>query len=251
VAALVLGAEHNMDPTAELEQQLRQSSFFVQASVEQQAKLTDRLDAYLTGLLDVLIDTGVVDPGCLGEVVNRNRALQAEERAARFDISTGTTPWPTVMVREVKPDDRMEPETPVDCAARMHVCKAVCCSLRFPLSAGEVETGKVKWELGHPYVIRHTDQGFCAHNDRATGRCGVYEDRPQVCRAYTCAGDERIWKDFDNMVLNEEFLNGRSPQRFRFNPPDPVDAVPVTFVRKGDGTLQRTNGTSPAPAAAV
>jgi hypothetical protein len=79
----------------------------------------------------------------------------------------------------------------------------------------------------------------------------VYEDRPQVCRAYTCAGDERIWKDFDNMVLNEEFLNGRSPQRFRFNPPDPVDAVPVTFVRKGDGTLQRTNGTSPAPAAAV
>lgn|GEM_PF-1870901 len=239
---LVLDAGYNVEPTVELEQQMRQSSFFVQASLEQQGKLTNRLDAYLTGLLDILIDEGVVDPGRLSEVVNNNRKQQAEEQSARVDLHEGPTSWPTILVREATPEDKTEPDIPVDCSARLPICKAVCCSLRFPLSAAEVEAGAVKWELGHPYVIRHSSVGFCVHNDRATGGCTVYEDRPQVCRRYSCADDGRIWKDFGNMVLNEEFLSERAPQRFRFTPPDPSDTVAVRFVRRRDGGLQRTNG---------
>jgi hypothetical protein len=35
----------------------------------------------------------------------------------------------------------------------------------------------------------------------------VYADRPGVCRHYSCANDERIWKDFENMELNHEWLD--------------------------------------------
>jgi hypothetical protein len=42
-----------------------------------------------------------------------------------------------------------------------------------------------------------------------------------VCRGYSCAKDERIWKDFDNMILNEEWieanLNAGEPKMFLMN----------------------------------
>jgi Fe-S-cluster containining protein len=60
--------------------------------------------------------------------------------------------------------------------------------------------------MGRPYLIRHEADGYCVHNDRSTGGCGVYADRPTPCRAYSCAGDERIWTDFDAMQLNTEWI---------------------------------------------
>jgi Fe-S-cluster containining protein len=111
-----------------------------------------------------------------------------------------------VALRVDEPGAAAEPPAQVDCAARMHVCHSVCCKLDFALSAEEVEQGVVRWDLGRPYLIRHAETGYCVHNDRATGGCGVYADRPQVCRAYSCAGDKRIWKDFDAMELNTEWL---------------------------------------------
>jgi hypothetical protein len=36
--------------------------------------------------------------------------------------------------------------------------------------------------------------------------CLAYEDRPAPCRRYTCANDERIWKDFERMELNTEWI---------------------------------------------
>ena len=218
-----------MEPVAELEQQLRQSSFFTQASLEQQGQLASRLDAFLTGLIDVLIEDGVVNVERLTEVVASNREQQARDKAAAMEGGNGLGSWPNVVVRDEKPDEADEPDTPVDCAARMHICKAVCCSLRFPLSPSEIETGAVKWDLGHPYLIRHSDQGYCVHNDRETGACGVYEQRPHVCRTYSCAKDERIWSDFDNMVLNEEYLASRTPERFHFKPAD-ATALPIVQI---------------------
>ena len=98
------------------------------------------------------------------------------------------------------------PGPPVDCAARMHVCHAVCCKLRFALSADEIEAGRVRWDLGRPYMIRHEADGFCTHNDRACGSCRVYAHRPTPCRTYSCVGDTRIWKDFERMELNTEWI---------------------------------------------
>jgi hypothetical protein len=44
----------------ELERQLRHASFFVQASLEQHGKLTGKLDVYLTSLIELLMDRGVI-----------------------------------------------------------------------------------------------------------------------------------------------------------------------------------------------
>jgi Fe-S-cluster containining protein len=224
----------NPDPVEELDLQLRKASFFTQASLEQTGQLAQRLDTYLTALLDLLIEEGVVDTARLGELVDRNREVQAQERAEQISASDGLGAWPLVVLRSETPDDAAEPETPVDCAARMHICKAICCSLRFPLGASEVESGKVKFDIGQPYMIRHTQHGYCVHNDRATGRCQVYDDRPQVCRADSCANDKRIWTDFENMTLNTEYLNSRKPQGFFFKPA--AESAVSVNLRRADAT---------------
>ena len=108
---------------------------------------------------------------------------------------------------------RVDPETAgpppsarVDCASRLHICHAACCRLDFALSVDEVEGGRVKWDLGRPYFIRHAADGGCAHLDAGTCGCSTYANRPQVCRSYDCTHDARIWKDFDRMVLNDPWI---------------------------------------------
>jgi len=214
------------DLLTELERQLCHSSFFTQASLEKHGKLADKLDTYVTALIDLLVQGGVIAVDDLRVAVDENRRAQAEATRDRYDREGTLPPWPNVVVRE---DDGATPapEVEIDCAARIDVCHAVCCTLPFPLSAAEVEAGKVKWDLGHPYVIRHDSHGRCVHNDPAAGTCGVYHDRPAVCRGYSCAHDERIWKDFDNMVLNEEYLGSRARSDYTFRPASAA-AVPVT-----------------------
>ncbi len=35
----------------------------------------------------------------------------------------------------------------------------------------------------------------------------MYEARPSTCKGYSCATDARIWKDFEKMELNTEWLS--------------------------------------------
>jgi Fe-S-cluster containining protein len=95
-------------------------------------------------------------------------------------------------------------ETRIDCENRIHLCQAACCRLRFALSVQDVEEGIVKWDLGHPYMIRHTPDGYCHHLERGTCRCTIYQQRPVVCRSYDCRRDERIWLDFEEKIINPE-----------------------------------------------
>jgi Fe-S-cluster containining protein len=95
----------------------------------------------------------------------------------------------------------------IDCENRLRLCHAACCRLRFALTARDVEGGRIKWNLGQPYMIRQGDDGYCHHIDRASRRCGVYEDRPFVCRAYDCRKDKRIWEDFEQMKVSPELEN--------------------------------------------
>jgi Fe-S-cluster containining protein len=212
----------------EVERQLRHASFFVQASLEQQGRLISKLDVYLTSLIDILLAGGMVDADDLQCAVEDNRAEHTAAARARYQTNGALPAWPTVMVRHDDSDEPTAPDVEVDCAARMHVCHAVCCSLPFPLSAAEVEAGDVKWDLGHPYVIRQSAEGYCVHNDRSTGGCDVYDRRPGVCRGYSCAHDDRIWADFDNMVLNEEYLSNRRRPAYNFKP-QTAAAVAVTI----------------------
>jgi Fe-S-cluster containining protein len=240
----------------ELERQLRHASFFTQASLEQHGQLASKLDVYVTSLVELLLDRGVIEADDLAKVVDANRSAQAEQARAKYETNDGKLPaWPTIMVRHDDPDEPIAPEIEVDCEARMHVCKAVCCSLPFPLSAAEIEAGDVRWDLGHPYVIRQNADGYCTHNHRDTGRCDVYHKRPGVCRGYSCAEDTRIWADFDNMVLNHEFLDNRKRPDFQFRP-STADAVAVTIrpprrAAASDATADATDTDDTAPADAV
>jgi hypothetical protein len=92
----------------------------------------------------------------------------------------------------------------IDCENRLHLCQAACCRLRFALTVRDVERGNVKWNLGQPYMIRQGSDGYCHHLDREARHCGIYEDRPFVCRAYDCRKDQRIWQDFEKRIVSPE-----------------------------------------------
>ena len=184
-----------MPDETELERQLEASGLFVHTVISAHAERINRIEAFVYGLADTLLETGQV-----AEDELRERAASAAQELRQ----NGETLSAGVVLR-VDGDPPPEP-VKVDCAARLPVCKAVCCRLSFPLSADEIESGRVKWELGKPYFARKDAGGRCVHLDEHSG-CGVYEHRPQVCRRYTCANDERIWKDFDGMILNQEWID--------------------------------------------
>jgi hypothetical protein len=109
----------------------------------------------------------------------------------------------------------------IDCDARMPLCHAACCRLSFALSVQDVEEGKVRWELGRPYMNRRDADGYCHHLERGSCACNVYASRPLVCRSYDCRTDARIWKDFENRIVSpdlEALLTGVKPAE---TPPEP------------------------------
>jgi Fe-S-cluster containining protein len=218
------------DPLAELDRQMQRGSFFTQAVLQRTSQRVSETEVILARVIDQLAGHGLVDPEALGLVADEPET-DAEEvdpaRPARTTVS-----WPVVAIREDPPTEPAA-TTVVDCEARMPVCKAVCCRLKFPLSAPEIEEGSVRWDLGHPYLIRHESDGYCTHLDRGTHACGVYDRRPSVCRTYSCAGDGRIWSDYDAMVLNLAWIEEHlaAPDGMCFEDVRP-DAVPVELVRK-------------------
>ena len=100
----------------------------------------------------------------------------------------------------------------IDCAARVHLCKGVCCRLWFPLSMQDVDEGEVRWDMREPYIIAQDDEGYCKHLNRSNGHCGVYKCRPLPCRVFDCREDNRIWLDFENKVINPN-LDDMFPKR--------------------------------------
>jgi Fe-S-cluster containining protein len=182
---------------SDLERQVERGSLFTHTALSTLAQRTYESESLVLGLVDVLIAEGLVEEGAVADA--------AEAVRTSLD-ARGETVGPGLALR-MDPPGQEGAVAEVDCAARMHVCHAVCCKLSFALSAPEVEAGKVRWDLGQPYLIRHEEDGLCTHCDRATGACGVYADRPQTCKGYSCAGDKRIWNDFDKMELNHEWID--------------------------------------------
>ena len=180
------------DPLRELERQVERGNVFAHAILGEHAYRAGENEVIIRGLVELLIEREVVEAADLVAAVN---AVRAE---TKFDVD--------VSIRIDDPSDM--PGPPVDCAARLHICKAVCCRLRFPLSGEEVESGgPLKWDLGRPYFNRHNEHGYCHQCDSETHACNVYEQRPAPCRQYSCVGDDRIWKDFDAMELNQEWID--------------------------------------------
>jgi hypothetical protein len=97
----------------------------------------------------------------------------------------------------------MEHGDPVDCADRIPLCKARCCTFAVTLTEQDLDEGKLQWNLDDPYVLRRDNNGRCVYQDRASGGCTNYEHRPATCRSYSCKDDRRIWIDFENKVPAE------------------------------------------------
>ena len=178
----------------ELERQLIQGQLATHATLSRISERINDMEAFVFGINDALIEKGVIQSNFLFKKI---------ESIKRHRMDNGETLDAGVSLRV----DNGEHTVPViNCEERLHLCKAICCKLTFPLNQAEVEAGTVKWELGRPYYIRHKSDGYCCHRGETSG-CHVYENRPKVCSAYTCEKDERIWKDFENMVINEEWIN--------------------------------------------
>jgi Fe-S-cluster containining protein len=226
------------DALQQLERQVERGSFFMQASLDEIAGRTSGVEGFVVELVEVLRAKGVLADDDLrrssadtdadtapaaGTAPEAGPVEGGEEPELELgppDAVAGAPPpqppqWPGIALRVE--GDELAPPAQVNCAERMHICHAVCCKLNFALTAEEVDAGKVKWDLGFPYIVRHDADGLCTHNDRATGGCGVYADRPGICRRYSCANDRRIWKDFERMELNSEWLDGHvsEPTRIR------------------------------------
>jgi hypothetical protein len=190
-------------PLEELERQATQGAMHAHTVDSQLAERIHALESTLYGLVDVLVAKRVVGEAEVAESAHRS-AQTIEERGERAHGG--------VVLRVDPPGEQTF--SPVNCAERIPVCKAICCRLSFPLTAEEVQDGQLKWDLGRPYFIRHDARGACVHQDSTTGACGVYHHRPGLCSRYTCETDQRIWKDFANHILNHEWLDANlGPER--------------------------------------
>ena len=97
-------------------------------------------------------------------------------------------------------DKYQVPSSDVDCASRIPLCKARCCSMDVTLSAQDVAEGGIPFDIAQPYALpRDATTKRCVCMD-AAGACTIYDKRPGACRAYDCRHDKRVWLDFDARI---------------------------------------------------
>lgn len=112
----------------------------------------------------------------------------------------------------------------IDCAARIALCQARCCTFTFPLSTQDLDEGGVRWDVEDPYMIRHEADGYCSHLDRGALGCTIHARRPATCRQYDCRKDPRVWIDFEARVPAPPPLGWTPPGAGGAPPKDPEDA---------------------------
>jgi len=187
------------EPLNELERQVERGNQFAHSALTQTAQRVDEATAVINGLVGLLVQRGLIDGQELLSVVESVRT-QTEEAGQNSDLG--------IKVRKDSAEDLVDPGVHVDCETRIPYCRGACCSFNFPLTVEEIERGgPLKWDLGRPYFNRHGSDGYCHKADEQTHFCTIYDERPSVCRKYTCVTDSRIWKDFDAMIPNTEFLD--------------------------------------------
>lgn len=138
-------------------------------------------------LMDLLVAKGIIS----AEELER----QSEISAPRVQEAFQADPLAPLLGPAEDKYAVVSPE--IDCAARIHLCRARCCTLRFALSAQDLDEGVVRWEYARPYLIAQRTDGYCVHCHAESGACGVYHHRPAACRAFDCRKDKRIWLDFE------------------------------------------------------
>jgi Fe-S-cluster containining protein len=192
-------AEARPAPVEELREEVAQGFLYSHSRANVNSSKLLEVTAFSYALIELLAERGLITVEELDE-----RKAQVGKRLAEKFAEKGMG---VALTAEEKGADGTSLSTQIDCENRLHLCHAACCRLRFALTAREVEEGHIKWNLGQPYMIRQGDDGYCYHLDREHQRCGTYEERPFVCRAYDCRKDQRIWEDFENRAINPELEN--------------------------------------------
>jgi len=150
--------------------------------------------SFLYALVEILEEKGLI---AIDELDAR-KAEVAKRLGTRF-AKDGMG----VILQDPQPDKyTFDKGAEIDCASRLHLCRASCCRIPFALSKQDLQEKVIRWDLGEPYMIEHGEDGYCVHLDRCTKGCGVYQQRPVPCRGYDCREDRRIWLDFDKRVAN-------------------------------------------------
>ena len=89
----------------------------------------------------------------------------------------------------------------IDCeAGRRLGCDTFCCRLLIRLKPHEMAPSD-----GHTAAkgfVDKDEQGYCIHIDKQTWRCGNWQNRPEVCREYSCNDDPLL-----QIVLRDGFTN--------------------------------------------
>ena len=160
--------------------------------------------SFLHALIELLDEKGIIT---VDELDTRKRAVG--QRLVEQYRHNGSG----VMLQDPEYDKyAFEEGVTIDCASRVHLCRAACCRLPFALSRQDIREGVVHWDLGQPYLIAHDGNGTCGHLDPEARACTVWPQRPVPCRAFDCRRDARIWLDFERMIVNPDVQRDDWPQ---------------------------------------
>ena len=146
------------DQLAQLERQIERGHLFEHTALGESFQRLGETEVFLHGLLDLLRAKGIVNDEELGGAAAGVR----QELIARGELS-----GPGTAIGIEDPVDRpTPPPVVVDGEKRLHICQAVCCKLHFALTIPEIESRKIKWDLGRPYFVRQNEAGYCTHQTR-------------------------------------------------------------------------------------
>jgi Fe-S-cluster containining protein len=144
--------------------------------------------ASLQALTNVLLQKEIIRPEELAPSLE-----EARKRVAQH-------PLPGVRLADIG-DKYAEGQTAeIDCASRIDLCHARCCTFKFYLTKQDLDEGAARWDYGNPYWIKQGEDGYCVHSDPTTRGCTIHARRPHVCRAYDCRNDKRVWIDFEKRI---------------------------------------------------
>ncbi|MCB0120958.1 MAG: YkgJ family cysteine cluster protein [Caldilineaceae bacterium] len=182
------------DPSIPQRRPIAQGLLYTHNRLNANLRKTREAAAYIYALIELLHDKGIIG---VEELESRREVLEMQLLARYKEEGQG------VALQDPEQDKYTFADgAEIDCANRIHRCKASCCRLPFALSRQDIHEGIVHWDLGQPYLIEHGQDGYCTHMAHGTCACTIYDNRPVPCRGFDCRNDQRIWLDFDQMIPN-------------------------------------------------
>jgi Fe-S-cluster containining protein len=171
---------------------------YTHTRLNENSKTAVEAASFLYGLIELLTEKGLI---AVDELDDRKKAIATRMVNNSRDRGMG------VLLQDPETDKYTTTEVvEIDCENRLPLCRAACCKLPFALSKQDVYEGVVRWDLGQPYMIAHSADGYCTHLERGNCHCTIREHRPLPCRAYDCSKGNKIWIDFEKRIINPDIL---------------------------------------------